>query len=440
MPARRPSPAARRRTRETSESQDGDKEVNGLAAADGPTGDRRPRAADAAAPLAWHVPGALFIVLLPVAAWYGWFHVLGGRVDRRTLELGLVWYFFCWISYTAGYHRLWAHGAYQARAPLRLLFALLGAGNFTGSIRSWVRDHRAHHRHIDTPKDPLNIHRGFFYAYLGWFMTKTSDIGTADVSDLDADWVVRFQHAVYPALAVGVGWLVPAWIASQWGDPQGGLVFAGVIRTLAFTHVTHLTRALGHVVGHRPYSERTSARNNALLSLITGGENHLNWHYEFPSDYRLGYRFYHMDITKWAIRSLAAFRLAHSLKKTPLHDALMVRVQMQQERLNRLKQTLTFGPEEDALPLMTAAEFEQGIREGRKWVIMDGMVHDIARFILDHPGGAAILGARVGRDITRAFNGGVQRHSKAARNLAAHMRAARLESVGTSPLEAGAEE
>lgn len=51
---------------------------------------------------------------------------------------------------------------------------------------------------------------------------------------------------------------------------------------------------------------------------------------------------------------------------------------------------------------------------------------DVSAFLPEHPGGATIIARLLGKDCTRSFNGGVQRHSDAARNMAAMMRTARL--------------
>lgn len=100
-----------------------------------------------------------------------------------------------------------------------------------------------------------------------------------------------------------------------------------MLRTLFFLHIHYLTRALGHsrlLFSHRPYSVRTSARDSAPLSILTLGENHLNFHFEFPQDYRLGCRYFHLDATKWVLRLLNWCGLARNLKKTPFKEILKV--------------------------------------------------------------------------------------------------------------------
>lgn len=51
-------------------------------------------------------------------------------------------------------------------------------------------------------------------------------------------------------------------------------------------------------------------------------------------------------------------------------------------------------------------EFEQMITAGRKVVILDDMVLDVAKFMGGHPGGKFALQHNVGRDVSKFFHGG----------------------------------
>lgn len=102
------------------------------------------------------------------------------------------------IGITAGAHRLWAHKAYRARWPLRLILAIFQTLAFQNHIYEWVRDHRVHHKFTDTDADPHNSNRGFFFSHIGWLMLrKHKDVivkgKTVDMSDLEKDWVVMLQ-------------------------------------------------------------------------------------------------------------------------------------------------------------------------------------------------------------------------------------------------------
>ncbi len=62
----------------------------------------------------------------------------------------------------------------------------------------WCRDHRVHHKFSETDADPHNSNRGFFFAHVGWLLTKKHpDVilkgKQIDCSDLMNDPVIRIQ-------------------------------------------------------------------------------------------------------------------------------------------------------------------------------------------------------------------------------------------------------
>ena len=145
---------------------------------------------------------------------------------------------------TAGYHRLWAHRAYNASKPLQYALAIAGAGAVEGSIKWWSRGHRAHHRYTDTDLDPYNAHQGFWYSHIGWMLLKPRRRpGVADISDLSKNEVVRWQHRWYLTLLLIFGFGVPTAIPGLlWGDWKGGYFFAGAARLVFVHHVCFLPR------------------------------------------------------------------------------------------------------------------------------------------------------------------------------------------------------
>ena len=64
--------------------------------------------------------------------------------------------------------------------------------------------------------------------------------GVADVSDLNKNEVVRWQHRWYRSLILGMGFILPTavcWLG--WGDLAGGFVYAGAARLCFVHHVCH---------------------------------------------------------------------------------------------------------------------------------------------------------------------------------------------------------
>ena len=99
------------------------------------------------------------------------------------------------LSITAGYHRLWAHRAYEAHWSLRLVFMLFGAMAIQNSILIWASGHRTHHRHVDHEDlDPYSARRGFWFSHIGWMLRNyPSGISNfSNASDLRNDKMVMF--------------------------------------------------------------------------------------------------------------------------------------------------------------------------------------------------------------------------------------------------------
>jgi len=100
---------------------------------------------------------------------------------------------------------------------------------------------------------------------------------------------------------------------------------------------------------------------------------------------------------------------------------------VKQAKLDAMKKTIDWGTPESQLPVMTWEQVEQQTtKRGRKLIVLDNFVLDVEQFLTQHPGGSSILNFWIGREATQAFNGLVYKHSKAARNLVAHLRMAKL--------------
>jgi stearoyl-CoA desaturase (Delta-9 desaturase) len=234
------------------------------------------------------------------------------------------------MSITAGYHRLFSHKTYQAVWPVRLFFVLFGSSTFEGSVLEWSTDHRNHHRYSDTDQDPYSIKKGFWHAHMGWLFTlDVSKRDYSNVEDLKKSWLLRLQHDYFIPFAVVMGFLLPAGIASLWGDPLAGFIIAGALRITVGHHGTFCINSLCHALGKRRYSDKSSARDNWLSALLTFGEGYHNYHHRFPLDYRNGIRFYQYDPSKWLVRSLAYLGLASNLHRIPKYRIIQARVETQ---------------------------------------------------------------------------------------------------------------
>lgn len=278
-------------------------------------------------PVYWE--NILVLVLTHLAGLGGIAYSIWVSFSWWTLGLSLLWIVLCVLSTTGGYHRLFAHRTYRAAKAVRLFYLLFGAASGQGSALRWSCDHRAHHAHTDEDQDPHNIQKGFWWAHLGWLLYRSPPPDLGNVKDLQADPLVRFQDRFYLALAVVVGFVVPALLAWTWGDPLGGLLLAGFLRLAVQYQATFSINSVAHWVGRRPYSTDTSARDSAVAAVLTLGEGYHNFHHRFPGDYRNGVRAYHFDPTKWWIWFLSKTGLARDLKRVPREVLLTARQERQ---------------------------------------------------------------------------------------------------------------
>lgn len=237
------------------------------------------------------------------------------------------------LSITAGYHRLFSHRSYETNNLVKFFLLTIGAGAWQGSCLKWSSEHRVHHAHVDEDQDPYSISRGFFYAHFGWMLLKDPPERLITAPDLEKQWLIRFQHKYYIAVAVLMGFLLPAAVASLWGDFWGGLWVAGFLRIFLTQHSTFFVNSLSHTLGKRPYSTNISARDSLLVAFLTHGEGYHNFHHRFQVDYRNGIRWWQWDPTKWAIWTLAKCGLAEKLKTIPPNEILKARLQTEAMRL-----------------------------------------------------------------------------------------------------------
>jgi len=326
----------------------------------------------------------------------------------QTMLLSVILYFWAGMGITGGYHRLWSHKSYSATFAVRLFLMIGAATAFEGSCKWWSRNHRAHHRYTDTDKDPYNARRGFLYSHLGWMVVKqkASSVGYADITDLNRDPMILWQHRYYAQLALGVGVALPVLIASLWGDPWGGLFYACMARIVFVHHATFFVNSLAHSFGDKTFSDHHTAFDSFITAILTLGEGYHNYHHEFPQDYRNGVRFYHYDPTKWFVVFLSWFGLTYNLKWISKEDISKARLQMKQRQLDTEKAQIEYGERFQLLPEMSWEEIKKQCTEkGECLVVIQDIVHDVKNFVHEHPGGRQTLLNYVGTDATSLFNG-----------------------------------
>jgi len=349
----------------------------------------------------------VILIGIPILAVYGIFTT---PLQTNTLILFVITYFLGGFGITAGYHRLWSHKAYSATVPLKIFLLIIGASALQGSARWWCRNHRAHHKFTDTTKDPYNVRKGFWYAHFGWMMFKQNvkEVGRANIDDLDADALIRFQHNYYATIAVFWSVVVPTLIAGfGWGDFRGGYFYASLCRIFCVHHATFFVNSLAHYFGDQAYSDLHTAFDSVITALLTLGEGYHNYHHEFPQDYRNGIRWFHYDPTKWSIVCFYYLGLAYDLKWVPDNEIKKANLQIKQAKLDEFRNKVDHGRKFDKnLPVFTKEMFSNK-QKYPALIVIGKRVYEVSEFLDLHPGGRETLSQQSGtmEDRSDLFNG-----------------------------------
>ncbi|MEZ6021689.1 MAG: fatty acid desaturase, partial [Planctomycetota bacterium] len=196
--------------------------------------------------------------------------------------MAVVWFCFCGLSITGGYHRLFSHPTYKAIWPLRLFYLLFGAASVQNSALKWSADHRVHHKYADKEKDPYNINNGFWWAHIGWVLFQAPDeVDYRIVSDLEKDPLVMNQHRYYVLWALLGGAILPAAVGALFGDWIGGLLVVGFLRLVFQWHATFSINSVAHSIGSQPYDTESTSRDSWITAIVTMGEGYHNFHHRF---------------------------------------------------------------------------------------------------------------------------------------------------------------
>ncbi len=242
------------------------------------------------------------------------------------------------ISITTCYHRHYSHRSFEMSRWMKFVLLLLSAGALQNSALVWCLDHRLHHRHVDTDKDPYNINRGFWWAHWLWmFFQKDGALNYNNIpNDLKSDRLLMWQHKYYLPLAMSVSFGLPT-LAGYLiaNDPLGGFIFGGLMRLVISSHCTFFINSVAHLIGNRPYCKKISAQDNAFLALFTMGEGYHNFHHKFENDYRNGIYWYQWDPTKWFIGLMSFFGISRKLKRTPEHQIILAKLDASKNELEK---------------------------------------------------------------------------------------------------------
>lgn len=264
-------------------------------------------------------PHVLFFIHIHVLCMYGlWLAFTDAKILTNVLCLLLS--LIGILGATSGAHRLWAHGTYKANTVLRTLLMLSQTLVGQGSIYNWVVDHRLHHEQFGTEQDPYNHNRGFSFAHLFTHLQslspKQQELAKAiDVTDLEKDSIVMFQHSYYYWILYPVVFLLLPINApvEYWGETIMNSVFIiGFLRYAIVLHASWFINSGALVWGLKP-GDKYPADTNMVFILTKSYWP--QYHYLLPCDYKSGeYGSYATGCSTTFIRIWAAMGWATGLR------------------------------------------------------------------------------------------------------------------------------
>ncbi|MGL5080038.1 MAG: acyl-CoA desaturase [Microcoleaceae cyanobacterium] len=261
------------------------------------------------APLKLHWVTLVFIVAIHgLALLTPWF--FSGSALAVTLFLH---WLFGSIGICLGYHRLLSHRSLRLPKWLEYIVVTLGALALQGGPIFWVAGHRLHHAHTeDEIKDPYSANRGFWWSHILWLFYQSPQFFNYSnykgfAPDLDRDPYYRWlnQYHLLPQLLLGL---------LLYGLGGWSFVIYGIfLRSVLLWHSTWLINSASHLWGYRTFAADDNARNLWWAALLTYGEGWHNNHHAHPRVAQAGRRWWEIDMTWWAIRSLEMLGLAQKV-------------------------------------------------------------------------------------------------------------------------------
>lgn len=226
---------------------------------------------------------------------------------------------------TAAYHRYFSHRTFKTSRFFQFILAGGAQSTFQKGVLWWAANHRAHHKHSDTPDDPhsANIY-GFWYAHMGWIMgpefKPTRYELIKDFKQPELHWLNKYHFVPGVVLMIAVyfaGNAVNGTGLFDWGAGLSTLLIGFFLSTTLVYHGTFTINSLMHMIGKPRYVTGDKSKNSLILALVTLGEGWHNNHHYYQSATRQGFFWWEIDITYYVIRTLGALGIVWDIRGVP---------------------------------------------------------------------------------------------------------------------------
>lgn len=234
------------------------------------------------------------------------------------------------------YHRLLTHRSFVVPVWLERFFVIIALCCLQDTPAKWVAIHRFHHNHSDHQPDPHSPLVNFLWGHIGWLVIRnheTLNIGTYRkyASDILSDpfylrleksllwiWIYVAHALLFVGAGMAIGGLVGGTWATAWRYGISMLAWGVIMRTVIVWHITWSVNSLTHLFGYQRYETGENSRNNWVVALLAVGEGWHNNHHHDPASATNQHRWWEIDVTYAAIRSLELVGLATKVTR-PRH-------------------------------------------------------------------------------------------------------------------------
>jgi stearoyl-CoA desaturase (Delta-9 desaturase) len=235
-------------------------------------------------------------------------------------------YFVRMFFVTAGYHRYFSHKTFKTSRFFQFLLAFFAQTSLQKGALWWAANHRIHHQHSDTPKDPhsANVY-GFWYSHIGWIMGPDYKKTRYEmIRDLEKFKELKFLNEFHllPPLVL----LIAVWLTGNVVNGEGIFDFAAgastaligfLLSTVLLYHGTFSINSLMHKWGKPRYNTSDKSKNSLVLALVTLGEGWHNNHHYYQSSTRQGFFWWEIDITYYIIKIWGWLGLVWDIREVP---------------------------------------------------------------------------------------------------------------------------
>ncbi|MFO8039028.1 MAG: fatty acid desaturase [Sodalinema sp.] len=223
------------------------------------------------------------------------------------------------LGVTMGWHRLISHRSYEVPKWLEHFLMFCGTLSCQAGPLDWVGMHRIHHKYSDTPADPHDSNKGFWWSHVGWmfFEIPAKEEASKMIKDIEDDPVYQFCQKFFIPIQVVLGVILYFLGDYLVGNGISFVVWGVFVRMVAMFHCTWFVNSATHKFGYRTYESGDDSRNCWWVALVTYGEGWHNNHHAFQYSARHGLKWWEIDVTWMMISALKAVGLAKKVKMPP---------------------------------------------------------------------------------------------------------------------------